>query len=389
MDRGHATGPGGDPRAERRIVLEAVTFRSGHGLLKACTGDVGWKNAGAPCAAPEWTPEQHVPVSHTLGERVELTLALGAAGARGPLEIVGEGPKDLRFAGDEAHPAARVVVDVGSAAPLPSRIAKISFDVAWSAGDGETVSPRRTRNVVYSTAGRPRDNQQARFPEDGVTLKRMDRAVEWVARLDSLDPRIIVQALMRKFPYYALHPSPSVPRRYHHPTYYNDEGGAWPMSDYVKESGECQAIVRLVRGILRQLGVPAEARAVLVWSDPEVDGGRKAVSAYFDEDPGAGLDRTKVVGDRRWLAALVDSPVEVGKAYPPSHTPVHGRPSPGFNRFEACLELTYDGQTVYYGGGDGVHQSTDDVIDAFWGLVWVSEAPREGFRVEEIVARYR
>ena len=222
-----------------------------------------------------------------------------------------------------------------------------------------------------------------------MTLKRMDRAVAWVATLRTLDPQRIVRALMGKFPYYALHPSPRVPRRYHHPTYFNDEGGAWPMSDYVAESGECQAIVRLVRGILRQLGVQGEARTVLVWGDPDVDGGRKALSAYWDEDPGAGLDRTKRVGDRRWLAALVDGPVEVGKEYPASHTPdENGVPSPGLNRFEACLEMTADGETLYYGGGDGIHRSKDDVLNAFWGLVWVSEAPHDGFRVEAIVAQY-
>ena len=67
------------------------------------------------------------------------------------------------------------------------------------------------------------------------------------------------------------------------------------MSDYVDESGECQAIVRLVRAILRQLGVPGEARTLLVWADPEVDGGKKALAAYWDEDPSAGLSRTKIV----------------------------------------------------------------------------------------------
>jgi hypothetical protein len=161
------------------------------------------------------------------------------------------------------------------------------------------------------------------------------------------------------------------------------------MSDYAAESGECQAIVRLVRGILRQLGVPGEARALLVWADPEVEGGRKAVTAYWDEDPSAGLSRTKVVQGKRWIAALSDGAVEVGREYPASHTlGARGQPSPGLNRYEACLEFTHEGVTREYGGGAGVFRSREDVLRAFWGLVWVSAGPDDGFRVEEIVTTY-
>lgn len=161
------------------------------------------------------------------------------------------------------------------------------------------------------------------------------------------------------------------------------------MSDYVEESGECQAIVRLVRAILRQLGVPGEARTLLVWADPDVDGGRKALAAYWDEDPSSGLSRSRVVNGVRWIAALVDSPVEIGKEYPASHT-IHdgGQPSPGINRYEACLEFTHDGVTRLYGGGAGIFRTRESVLRAFWGLIWVSPAPNDGFKVEEIVARY-
>jgi hypothetical protein len=209
-----------------------------------------------------------------------------------------------------------------------------------------------------------------------------------VRKMDTLEPHAIVRALMGKFPFYALHPSPKVPRRYHHPTYFNDAGGAWPMSDYVGESGECQAIVRLVRAVLRQLGVPGEARVVVVWGDPEVDGGTTALSADVEDDPSAGLSRTKLVDGRRWTAALVDSPVEVGKTYPASHTPQRGGPSPGFNRFEACLEFTSGGKTLDYGGGAGVFPDREAVLRGFWGLVWASAAPHHGFRVEQIVTQY-
>jgi hypothetical protein len=53
---------------------------------------------------------------------------------------------------------------------------------------------------MYVTMGRPLDDQQEKWPEDGVTRKRMDRAVAWVEPLDTLDPHAIVGALMERFP---------------------------------------------------------------------------------------------------------------------------------------------------------------------------------------------
>jgi hypothetical protein len=344
---------------------------------------VGFRNAGAPCPEPAWTPDGSHPVSHTIGERVQIEVDLTAPTGE-PADLLGMGPDGIRFERVLREAATKAVLS--STRPLRRRIAKVPLAIRWSLED----EAERTENVLYATMARPAYDEEERWPEDGVTVKRMDRAVSWVAPLRTLVPHAIVRGLMRRFPFYALRPSPDVPRRFHHPTYFNDEGGAWPMSDYVGESGECQAIVRLVRAMLRQLGVPGEARTRLVWADPEVDDGKTAVSAYLDDDPGAGLDKTRAVEGKRWLAALVDQEVEEGKTYPASHTlDTDGNPSPGLNRFEACLEFTYGGRTLLYGGGAGVYARAEDVLPAFWGLVWVSPAQKDGFRVEQIVRRYR
>lgn len=395
MDGGGGRSGSGEPLANGeitggRVELVDIEFSSDHGIMRGCGGEDTWKNEGARCAAPEWTAARQFPISHSMGEGVDLTIRVRAAALNGGgVDIRGEAPGALWFGRDDVivgpeGARARMV----SSRPLPRRIGRFGLGIRWSA-DGVSLSPARTDNVVYVTMSRPLTNEQGKTEEDGVTLKRMARAVSWVEPLNTLRPHSIVRALMGKFPYYSLKPSTKVPRQYHHPTFFNDEGGAWAMSDYVEETGECQAIVRLVRGILRQLGVPGEARTLLVWADPEVDGGRRAVTAYWDEDPSAGLDRTKTVGGRRWLATLVDRAVEVGKVYPASHTLENGRPSPGFNRYEACLEFTHEGVTRQYGGGAGVFQTRDAVLHAFWGLAWVSEAPNDGFRVEEIVVKYR
>jgi hypothetical protein len=389
--------PGEKPREDEKpitLALRAISYPSSHHILKSCTEDVGWKGGLSLCQAPEWTPERQEPISHTLGEDVRLAMTLRAPdqGPRPPrVALRGEGPGALRFSSDDITISGDSMrAEFASSRPIPKRIAKVSLGIQWSAPSGEVVLPAQSENVVYVTMGRPRVDEEGVVQEDGVTVKRMDRAVAWVEPMRTLQPHAIVRALMGKFPYYSLRPSPKVPRQYRHPTYFNQEGGAWPMSDYVEESGECQAIVRLVRAILRQLGVQGEARTIMVWADPTVEGGRTAVSAYWDENPAAGLSRVKMVNGRRWVAALADSPVEEGKVYPASHTLQRGGvPSPGLNRYEACLEFTDEGITRLYGGGAGIFRERAAVLRAFWGLVWVSEAPNGGFRVEEIVTTYR
>ena len=389
---GGANGVGDE--APATVLLEAITFTSSNPMLKACDEDVGWRNAGTLCAAPAWTPQRQRPISHVMGEMVRIVVPLGLPdGAQGPKEadLHGNGSDGVRFAHDRISLSSHAVeVAMISSRPLPRQIAKLSLGIQWYTTTGATVVPKSSSTTVYVTMGLPRDDQQNVYQEDGVTLKRMDRAVAWVAPMRTLKPHLIVQQLMAKFPYYALRPSPKVPRQYHQPTYFNDLGGAWPMSDYVEESAECQAIVRLVRGVLRQVGIPGEARTLLVWSDPEIDGGKKAVSAYWDEGGSPGLSRAKVVRGQVWTAALVDAAVKEGKEYPASHTTLaNGTPSPGLNRFEACLEFAYGGVRRLYGGGAGTYPNEQSVLEAFWGLLWVSALPHEGFRVEQIVTRYR
>jgi hypothetical protein len=374
--------------APPEIALESIEFRSDHRLLRGCKEDADWRYEVEACPVPEWTPEIHVPVSHTMATHVRLELAVRAEGDRATLEIRGAGPEGITFVRAPLTPGSGRLSLV-SRRRLPRKIRKLVLDVRWSAADGGAVAPERTSNIVYMTAARPRDDKRWFHPEDGVTLKRMDRAVSWVAPLDTLDPHAIVRALMSKFPFYILHPSPKVPREFRHPTYFNEIGGAWAMSDYVAESGECQAIVRLVRGILRQLGIPGETGIVVVWADPKVNGGKTALSADWEKNPAAGLDTTMEVDGKRWIAALVDSEVEEGTTYPPSNTSLEGgKTSPGLNRYEASLAFTHGRTTRYYVNGGAMFRKKDPIVGVFWGLLWVTLNPDGGFRVEKIVTRY-
>ena len=372
------------------IKLKSLEYESDHGLLKDCTGRSGWKNAGKLCPDPEWTPRGQAPVSHTMDSQVKLRLRLAPSAADVP-SIRGAGPHGMAF---PAHvldsPREGENIDLASTRRLEKKIQRLDFSVRWSeAGESELVVPFETSNIMYVTMGPPLDDQQENWHEDGVTLKRMERAVAWVEPLDTLDPHAIVAALMAKFPFYSLHPSTKVPRKFKHPTYFNDEGGAWAMSDYVEESGECQAIVRLVRGVLRQLGIAGAAKILATWADPDVGGGATPLHADLEERPNAGLTKSGKIRGKRVLAALVDSPVEEGKTYPASHSPMGGgNLSPGLNRYEACLEFTAGGKTLYYCGGAGAVESDQKILPMFWGLVWFTPLPDNGYRIEKIVKKY-
>ncbi len=375
------------------IALRSIEFRSDHGLMKGCKGESGWKNAGDPCPQPEWTPQGGSPLSVTMGQKLVIRLNAAVSGGESgaaPSRIRGAGPAGITFESGGLAPAAfGAPIELASTQRIERRIQKLDLTVTWSAGAGNQVSPQTTSNVVYVTMGRPQTDRQNVWQEDGVTVKRMDRAVSWIAPLGTLDPHTIVGSLMAMFPSYTLQPSPRVPRQYRHPTYVNEEGGAWAMSDYPEETGECQAIVRLIRGMLRQTGIPGQTRVIVVWGDPRVGGGRTPQFADQEEQPWAGLDATQEQGGRVWRAALIDGPVEEGRTYPASHTRMaDGTLSPGLNRYEACLEFTHGGVTRYYAGGAGVFEDKQQILNVFWGLIWFSPAENDGYWVEKIVARY-
>jgi hypothetical protein len=382
------------PDSAATIHLSSLQFESDHGLLKDCELRAGWTDSGAPCPEPEWTPQSKAPVSHSMNEKVHLSLMLrGAPEGAEPVigTLRGAGPLGMTFRRRDLSigPEPMAVGFISNKA-IERRIQKLKFTIQWSArGTGATLSPARTTTVMYVTMARPVVDVSSRWQEEGVTLRRMDTAVEWVAPMNTLDPHDIASGLMGRFPGYVLIPSPRVPKQYKHPSYFNNKGGAWPMTEYVEESGECQAIVRLFRGMFWQLGIPGQVETIVVWADPNVENGEVALSENWEENPSAGLDAVRIVNGQRWAAALVDGPVKEGGVYPPSHTRLRGgRLSPGLNRYEACMKLTHAGVTRYYCGGAAVFESVEPIIRVFWGLIWVSYLPDGGYRVEQIVKRY-
>jgi hypothetical protein len=132
---------------------------------------------------------------------------------------------------------------------------------------------------------------------------------------------------------------------------------------------------------------------VVVYAEPRDDTpeGFMVLEQFIDRESTTGLTKTRrsasgVVQE----AKLIDGPVEVGKSYPNDHTDLgNGRVSPGRNSFEACLLLEVGATQRYYGGGAGAYSSKEEVILAFWGLIWVEELGGKGFKVVEIVKQWR
>jgi hypothetical protein len=246
-------------------------------------------------------------------------------------------------------------------------------------------------HVFYVTIGTPRDDGADRWDEDGVTIARMEAAVDWISRLKTLDSFDIAQGLMARFPTYQLGTNPAVPPKFQHPLYFgNTEGGAWGLFQYSQEGAQCQAIARLVRGMMRQVGVPDEVAVVKIWGDPVpkqelvAKPGRYFACMDVHESEWLtgskdGLDSRREVGGEMLTAWWVDGPMYVDEQYPDENGEM-----PGLNRYEACLKVTRQSNPTevrYFPGGAQMEKKMvrrEEILDSFWGLVWLAKGSGTG-----------
>ena len=407
-----------EPLRVETVDIVSVTVTSDHARMTQATD---WLNDGEPFPEPEWEAGVSQPVSHTKGVPVGLRLELvigpeGAAPRTGVLR--GKGPGKLLF---ETPPtllsAGPTTVEVTSQGALPDRVSALSLAIHWSVepiGDEDTmtVTPSGTAIPMYLTFGPPKDDfkgtgassyeevgadiyimSHLRACEDGATLKRMKASVSWVGQLEDQSLHAVAKDLVRRVHGYTLIANKNVPKEYEHPSYRNLKladnacvgyvGGAWPLWEFTAYKAECQAIVRLARAIMRQLGAPADPRMVSIWADPLVKEGTTALEADWEAIPEAGLDRVRWVNGVKQMAALVDNAVDKGE--------IHTYASAGINRFEACLKLEAEGKTRYYPGGTtNVLGDPNEVLGVFWGLVWMHrlEGEEDSYVIDEVVQKW-
>jgi hypothetical protein len=374
------------PCPKRLLTIELISLRfwSDFGLIK--NQETKWTDTGSRYPVPEWLTGRQLasPIVHRLDKNVKLDLTFkggppGACAEKGT--IAGAGPAGLTFSKDVTFKPGKQTFTLMSPETTANEVNELDMSISWSAATELASYAGRTQNETYLTMAKPMNEGHQ---EDGVTKNRAKTAVRLVSEAASLEPHKIVESLMAKFPFYTLRRDPDVPAEHVHPTYFNKSGGAWPMAEFTSKSGECQAIVRFVRGVLKQVGCPGSAKTYVVWSDPNVSNGQKVLEAEY---PRRTLhDRNKKVNGVVWSAALADrDPVAVDTVFTPD--------TMGMNTFEACLRFEHGGTTKYYGGGAGIYDSHEEVIHAFYALVWFSwETDAVGntnYRIQEIVQRYR
>jgi hypothetical protein len=396
-------------RAFNEVKTVSLEFVGDHGVLKDNVSD--WANTGTVFPKPEYTyGKSSAPISRTRNKRLSVQVGLEVWPYDAPMldcTIKGTASWGQTFETKFPLKGGNQTVILESAENLPDKITRLTGEIAWVVNngvDGNIQSTASWGHEVFVTMDTPLTDKQGSRPEDGVTLKRMRKAMAWVEPVGSLKSHEILAGVRAKFPAgYRLNHSKDVPDEYNHPNYMDQPspvGGAWPMVDYMADSGECQAQVRLQRAVLRELGVPGEAKIYVVWAEPRVQNGTFAIEEDWEVDGNAGCDEVRTVGFSKQHAALVDSAVTVGQVYAPSHTLLpDGTSSPGLNRYEACLRFTADGETKYYGGGAIVYKDKDALLKdrCFWALVWVENQdlydPNDyqlgyNYKVVEIVKKY-
>lgn len=373
------------------ITVFSLEFLSDHQLLKNDRTD--WKDSGARYPKPDWSVNnaQQSPVSHNMDQQVQLKVTLkvdppDACAEVGTLE--GSGPGEMIFPpiSTTFQPGLNPPLVVTSTSKLPVAVARLAFTTQWTmrGKSGQFTSSSSTECFV--TVSTPLNEG---WQEDGVTYKRMAAAVDLVSPISVTDrnkfPFDIVGSLMAKIPYYTLKRDPAVPLSYHHPQYFNTEGGAWPICDYINKYAECQAIVRWGRGIIKQIGCPGEAKAVVIWADPDRNHGGEVLEAPLGTPTLHNHATKKIRGHDCHVALAAADSVSVGTEFDTDASVM--------NMYEACLKFTYAGKTKYYGGGAGVYNNKEEVIKGFKALVWYRAIVRPSgvvkLRVEEVVHVYR
>lgn len=347
-----------------QIEVRAISYLTDHGLLRDNGSD--WSGRGALIGEPEWTAAKQHPISHTMGQKVgvRLELLLGPADAvpGGKAKLVGDGPGDLDFEGELELKPGKAVVELTSRGALERAVKQLELAVTWSVeASPAKVAPERTATTVFVTYDRP--EAAGNLFEQGITVKRMAKAIESVSLAASLDPHAIVKTVISKWDHFNLDVA-----------YRN----SWELGEERKHPGtgrllgaDCQTIVRYTRTLIKQVGVPGQPDFVVVWARCTAPkDGIESLNAVNHMGRPEQLHNDLFPFDAAragWAAYLIDG---------------NGRP----NNYEAALRFSHDGKQKYYPGGvNSVLDSPTQVVGVFTTMSWVDRAGT----VKDVIHRYR
>lgn len=388
-------------RRTRRIVwIDQLTIVNDHRTLKK-NHDVDWRYDGTGFVIEHALSDSR-PVSFSKNNRIGLKIVLRSSSntfASGRVTLRGKSNDAyVSFSAEVEFTNGRADFFVNADMPLPDRIKRLTpYPTSWHCTVNGIDHYLGVKNwdEVFVLFNKPINDLGSPVIEDGVTIRRTRTAVALVEKTGGDDPHEIVARLMRKLGKYVVQPivdknpthyAPAV--KLGGPRFFEEKyGGAWAIAENPDLYGECQALVRFVIGVLRQLGVPGKAATVLVYADEEDNSTAK--TEHFEYGKAGGLGKSKYIREislpdgtsyvqQLMLLPQMDFPIlEITKDVVP-------------NAYEACLLFSYDGETRYYPGGvDGKHfRSSQEVLEAaFKSLVWVAGFD-EGFMVFEVVAHY-
>ncbi len=302
-------------RASRCVItLEEIKFGDSHNVMRG--NDVldnippevpepfrvDWGHSGQPYSQPAWRRRdgRNVPVSYTRGTTMYpiMALTVDLQETYKPLQgcLIGTpvGPEDPAFT-FRSNPVSlkqgTISVQVDGQGALPEWPQRMDRRILWrfdTKKKGTIEVGESGPHTVFVTFDTPVNT--GRYVEEGVTRARMEEATRRIAEMDDDDqgrPESAIDLIDRVvqncgefvlgerqlsrdrqrsirengalreyinnvswpdfFPGSPESGEPDFER-------YRRQGGAWPLASLREYGGECQAIVRLVRGILHQLG---------------------------------------------------------------------------------------------------------------------------------------
>jgi hypothetical protein len=323
------------------ITVFAVEFTSDHHVLK--DHNENWDDGGNLYPKPDWNTRRQTAVSHTMDEEVALKLMLDVQ----PLDacpetgtIRGVGPDGLVFEkAGVAFKGGWITVPLKSEKKLARKIQELDFAISWTSTGTSVALSATTHNTMFVTMGTPTD---PRHP--GITLRRMRRAVSDTGSANSLDPHEIVEHVMSTWDKFNLHVRMK---------------NAWELANEARDSSghlvgaDCQTIVRYTEAVIKMVGCPGTAQAVVIWAKPSAP-----TLAIENDYGGHSLNDPNITHPKHptWIATLVDG-------------------DGGGNAFEACLKFTYNSKTIYYAGGVGPKKNKDEVLHVFVRMSWFEDHP--------------
>jgi hypothetical protein len=334
--------------------VKSVQFKSDHALLNDNAAD--WTKNGVRFESKdkaEWREDHSFPISHTKAEKVSLIVEFevkppGATAAKG--EVIGTGSPYLSFRGNATFSSGRVFVALTATGALPDDVTKLENEnINWqvhcasSSSDAGSTGPHK----LYLTMHKP------------IVESCKRRPIEIVEYLFSKYPGYVLgydHLPKDKEEYLKNHPDEKAKLDAVGFAAYDlnntlNRGGAWPLVEFRNYGGECQAIVRLIRGILHQIGCPGKAEAKFANADA------RDYNKPIIRDTG-----TRCTGpDASKRYALVDRAVAVGKLY-------GDEDGVGWNNYEAYMLFTEGGESAWFGGGVGRLPDGTNPLHVFWAL---------------------